>query len=124
MFDAPGERLHVWAGAAAGLAAVAAAAYLMSRAILRLPLGPFFAVSGVLLCGLAISFAGSGIYGLVASGYLSPRPVPFPEIPWMGIHPDLTSLLVQLAIVLVIAAAAVATLVRRPALSEAQRNRS
>jgi len=60
------------------------------------------------------SFAGSGVYGLVAAGYLKPRPVPFPEIPWMGIHPDLSALGVQLAIVLVIAAAGLATFMRRP----------
>jgi hypothetical protein len=40
----------------------------------------------------------------------------------MGIHPDLTSLLVQLAIVLVIAGAGIATLVRRPALRAAGRD--
>ena len=86
----------------------------MSRTVVRLPLGPFFAVSSALMCALAISFAGAGIYELVAAGYLRPRPVPFPEIPWMGIHPDLTALGVQLAIVTVIAVAAVVTL-RRPA---------
>jgi len=78
-------------------------------------MGPFFAVSSALLCGLAISFAGAGIYALVAAGYLAPRPVAFPEIPWMGIHPDLTGLMVQLTIVTVIVAAAVTTLRRGPA---------
>jgi high-affinity iron transporter len=114
LLDAEGRRGEVWAGALAGLAAVVIIAVLMSRAALRLPLGPFFAVSGTLLCGLAISFAGSGIYELVSAGYLSPRPVSFPEVPWMGIHPDLTGLLVQLAIVAVVAGAAVLTLWKRP----------
>jgi high-affinity iron transporter len=82
---------------------------------MRLPTGPFFAVSSALLCGLAISFAGAGIYDLVAGGYLAPRPVTFPEIPWMGIYPDLTGLLVQLTIVTVIVGAAVSTLRRAPA---------
>jgi high-affinity iron transporter len=114
LFDAEGRRGEVWAGAAAGLAVVAGVALLMGRAALRLPLGPFFAVSGALLCALAISFAGSGIYELVSAGYLPPRPVPFPEVPWMGIHPDLTGLLVQLAIVTVVAGAALMTLWNRP----------
>jgi high-affinity iron transporter len=92
-----------------------AVALAMSRTVMRLPMGPFFAVSSVLLCGLAISFAGAGIYDLVAAGYLTPRPVTFPEIPWMGIHPDLTGLVVQLTIVAVIFGAAVTTLRRRPA---------
>ena len=114
LLEAPGRPSEVWAGAGAGLLAVIALAVLMNRTVVRLPLGPFFAVSSTLMCALAISFAGAGIYELVAAGYLRPRPVPFPEIPWMGIHPDLTALSVQLTIVTVIAVAAVVTL-RRPA---------
>jgi high-affinity iron transporter len=114
LLEAPGHPAEVWGGAAAGLAAVLAIGVFMSRTVVRLPLGPFFAVSSALMCALAISFAGAGIYELVAAGYLRPRPVPFPEIAWMGIHPDLTALLVQLLIVSVIVVAAVVTL-RRPA---------
>jgi len=117
LLEAPGRSGEVWGGAAAGLLAVVGLAVLMNRTVVRLPLGPFFAVSSALMCALAISFAGAGIYELVAAGYLRPRPVPFPEIPWMGIHPDLTALGVQLAIVTVIAVAAVVTL-RRPASAE------
>jgi hypothetical protein len=50
----------------------------------------------------------------VATGYLTPRPERFPEVPWMGIHPDLTGLLVQLTILLIIAGAGLLTLRRRP----------
>ncbi|HUG53711.1 MAG TPA: FTR1 family protein [Vicinamibacteria bacterium] len=124
LLEAPGRPGEVWAGAAVGLAAVVAIAVLMSRAVVRLPLAPFFAVSSALMCLLAISFAGSGIYELVAAGYLRPRPVPFPEVPWMGIHPDLTALLVQLTIVTVIAVAAVVTLRRPPAEARAARPRA
>lgn len=119
LLDAAGRRGQVLFGCAAGLVAVAAMAVLVSRAAVRLPIGPFFAVSGVLLCALAVSFAGSGVYALVASGYLPPRPVPGPEVPWMGIYPDLTGLLVQSAIVALMAAAAVLTLRRRRATSPA-----
>ena len=115
LLECAGQRGHVWAGAAAGVLAVMAVALVMSRTVMRLPMGPFFAVSSALMCGLAISFAGAGIYDLVAAGYLAPRPVIFPEIPWMGIHPDLTGLIVQLTIVAVILGAAVTTLRRRPA---------
>jgi len=104
---------EVWLGAGTGLVACAVVAFVMNRTVLRLPLGPFFAVSSALLCGLAVAFAGAGMYALVAAGYLSPRPVSFPEVPWMGIHPDLTGLLVQLAIVSIIAGAGVLTLRRR-----------
>lgn len=105
-------RTQVWTGAALGTLGVIAIAALMNRAVVRLPLGPFFGASGILLCGLAVSFAGSGMHILVAAGYLPPRPVPFPEIGWMGIHPDLSGLVVQFLIVGVVAMGAVATLVR------------
>jgi high-affinity iron transporter len=106
-------RAHVWMGALAGLLAVALVAFAMNKTVLRLPIGPFFAVSSALLCGLAVSFAGAGIYALVAAGYLPPRPVPFLEVAWMGIHPDLTGLLVQLTIVSIVVGAGIATLRRR-----------
>ena len=114
LLDAEGQKTQVAWGALAGIALAAGAAVLLNRTVRRLPLGPFFAVSSLLLCALAISFAGSGIYALVAAGYLRPRPVPFPEITWLGIHPDLTGLAVQLVIVLVIAGAGLLTVWRRP----------
>jgi high-affinity iron transporter len=113
LLDAEGARSQVFAGAAAGLLAVGLAAFAMVRAVHRLPLGPFFAASSLLLCALAVAFAGSGIFELVAAGYLPPRPVPFPEVAWLGIHPDLTGLVVQLAIVIVVVGAGVVTLRRR-----------
>lgn len=113
LFDAGGQHAQVWFGALAGTLAAAGAAWMMNRSVLRLPLGAFFGVSGALLCALAISFAGSGIYGLVKSGFLRPRPIAFPEVAWMGIYPDLTGVLVQLLIVAVIVGAGLATL-RRP----------
>ena len=113
MLDFRHSTTEVWMGALAGLLAVIVVAIVMNRTALFLPLGWFFGVSSTLLCILAISFAGSGLYTLVASGYLSPRPVRFPEVPWLGIHPDLTSLTVQIVILLVIAAAAVVSFRRR-----------
>ena len=113
LLESPGQRSQVFLGAALGLILVGLLAFAMNRTVLRLPLGPFFAVSGVLLCALAISFAGSGIYTLVASGYLPPKPVPFPEVSVLGIHPDLTGLMVQLVILAVVAGAGLHTMRRR-----------
>jgi len=113
LFDASGQHAQVWLGALGGTLAAAGVAWVMNRSVLRLPLGSFFGVSSVLLCLLAISFAGSGIYGLVQSGFVRPRPIDFPEVAWMGIYPDLTGLLVQFVIIAVVAGAGVATL-RRP----------
>jgi high-affinity iron transporter len=111
LFDAP-RRAPVWAGAAAGLGVVFGVAFLIVRAAGRLPLGPFFAVSSALLCALAVSFAGAGMHGLVEAGVLTPRPVPVPEVPWLGLYSDLFGLLVQLAIALVVGAVGLAALRR------------
>ena len=117
ILDVPDRRGAVWLGAALGLLAVCAVAAFMSRAATRLPLGPFFACSGVLLCALATTFAGSGIYDLVAAGYLPARPVTFPEIAWLGVHPDLTGLLVQFSIVTTVVVAALGTYRKRNAVA-------
>ena len=100
--ESPDHTRQVWAGAAAGLLATVAFAAVMRLAVLRLPLGPFFSISGILLCLLAVSFAGSGLFDLVSAGYLPPRPVPFPTIPWMGVFPDLNGLVVQALILIVV----------------------
>jgi high-affinity iron transporter len=115
LLESPGERSQILLGALLGLGLVFLVALVMNKTVLQLPVGPFFAVSSLLLCALAVSFAGAGIYILVAAGYLPPRPVSFPEVGWMGIHPDLTGLLVQLAILSLTAAAGVHSLTHRAA---------
>ena len=114
LFEARGTESQMWAGVAAALVLSFACAFVIVRAIARLPLRSFFVVSGLLLSLLAVSFAGSGIHTLVVSGYLKARPVRFPEIPWMGIHPDLSVLMVQLAIAATLSLGAYLTYSRRP----------
>jgi high-affinity iron transporter len=113
LLSSEGSGIQVALGALSGTLLAVAAAFVMNRTVRSLPIAPFFAVSGALLCLLAISFAGAGIYGLVRAGYLPAHPVPFPELPWIGVHPDLTALVVQLVIVGVIVGAGLATLRRR-----------
>jgi high-affinity iron transporter len=113
LLDAPHAAREVWMGAAAGVVATVVIAVVMNRTAVRLPVSAFFAVSGALLCLLAVSFAGAGLYELVSAGYLTPRPVTFPEVPWLGVHPDLTPLLAQAAILCVIAGAAAVSWLRR-----------
>jgi high-affinity iron transporter len=123
LLENPGAEAAVWAGAGLGSLAVLVVSLAMQRTVVRLPMSTFFAVSGALLCALAISFAGSGLFELVSAGYLRPRPVPIPEVSWMGIHPDLTPLAAQLAILTIVAVAALVTLRRRPATAVAPERR-
>ncbi|MBX7184021.1 MAG: cytochrome c/FTR1 family iron permease [Vicinamibacteria bacterium] len=110
LIEAAGTPLPVFAGAVAGLAGVLLVAVVIRNAFQRLPLPVFFGASGFLLSLLAVAFAGSSISAFVAGGYLAPRPIAFPSFPMLGIHPDLSSLAVQGALVLVLTIAAMKTL--------------
>jgi high-affinity iron transporter len=110
LIEAAGNTWPVFAGAFAGLTGVVLVALAIRNAFQRLPLPVFFGASGFLLSLLAVAFAGSSISAFVAAGYLPPRPIAFPSFPMLGIHPDLSSLAVQGALVLLLAIAALKTL--------------
>ena len=109
LIEAVGRKLTVLAGALIGLACVVLIAMVIQGAFRRLPMPVFFGVSGFLLSLLAIVFAGTSVSAFVAGGYLKPRPIAFPSFPALGIHPDVSSLAVQVALVLMIVAAGVKT---------------
>jgi high-affinity iron transporter len=110
LIEAAGNTWPVFAGALMGVLGVVLVAIAIRNAFQRLPLPLFFGTSGFLLSLLAVAFAGSSISAFVAGGYLAPRPISFPSIPMLGIHPDLSSLAVQGVLVLVLALAAMKTL--------------
>lgn len=107
LIEAAGHAGPVFMGAAAGLVCVVLSALAARSAFNRLPMPVFFGVSGFLLSLLAIAFAGSSVSSFVAAGYLRPHPIPFASFPMLGIHPDLSSLAVQLFLVLLLGGAAV-----------------
>jgi high-affinity iron transporter len=76
-----------------------AMAWLMFRLSVRLPLRLFFRVNAALLTVLAVVFAGKGIAALQEAGKLRVDPINFPEIHILGIYPNLESLGLQLALI-------------------------
>lgn len=82
---------------------------------MRLPLRPFFAVTGGLLYYMAFVFAGKGIAELQNAGVVGMRPVEWgPRLPALGIYPTAQSMWAQ-GILLVLALIAVVWAVaRRP----------
>jgi len=92
------------AGVVSGAAALAVAAWLIMRFSARLPIGLFFAASAAFLAALAVVFAGKGIAALQAAGKLSMNPVGWPGIPALGIYPNVEGLVLQAAILVLIAA--------------------
>ncbi|MEO8386309.1 MAG: FTR1 family protein, partial [Betaproteobacteria bacterium] len=88
--------------AVAGLA-LAGVTWAMLRYSLRLPLGLFFGASGILLAVLSVILAGNGIAALQETGLVPISPVAFITLSWLGVHPNLQSLGLQLVLVCVIA---------------------
>lgn len=101
------------AGFATG-AVILAAIYLVMRfTVVRLPLRPFFMITGFFLYAMAFVFSGKAVLELIEGKLFEPTLVRgVPEIPWLGIHPYWQTLLPQAAL-LVAALVAVVILRRR-----------
>ncbi|OQW30875.1 MAG: cytochrome C [Nitrospira sp. SG-bin1] len=73
------------------------------RYSVRLPIGPFFTISSILLALMAIVFVGNGIAALQEAGVLDVTRIRFVSLPLLGIHPTLQTLVPQALMLLVIA---------------------
>lgn len=88
--------LPVSAGIALGSLVLVAVYYAINRFGVRLPLKPFFAVTGLFLYYMAFLFAGRGIAELQEGGIIATTVLPWaPRIPALGIYPTVESLLAQ-----------------------------
>jgi high-affinity iron transporter len=96
-----GGGVAVIGGFLAAVVALAIISWLVFRYGVRLPLGPFFAASSILMALLAVIFVGKGIAALQEAGRLTIDAVAFPRIPTLGIYPTSQSLSAQ-AVVLVL----------------------
>jgi high-affinity iron transporter len=98
----------VAAGLALGVLALIAIAFALFRYGVRIPIRPFFAVTGALLYLLAIKFAGAGVRELQEAGLLGATPVAIPESAflrdWLAVYPLLEPLLAQAVLVLALLA--------------------
>lgn len=74
---------------------LAGIAYLILKAGTKLPLKPFFAISGAALYGLAIVLIGKGLHALIEGGILPVVRVPFFELSWLGVFPQAITLAAQ-----------------------------
>jgi len=81
---------------------LAALGWAMYRYGLRLPLGPFFTVTAILLAALAVVFAGQGVAALQEAGAIEIDTVPFIRVPALGIYPTLQTLAAQVLAVTLI----------------------
>ena len=83
----------------AGIGAAALLLVVIGGAILkysvRLPIGPFFAVTGWMLALMAVVFAGNGVAALQEAGVFDATFVRFISLPVLGIHPTVQGLVTQ-----------------------------
>jgi len=88
-------------GVAFGLVVLLAVIVLMFRYGKRMPLKPFFAVTGILLGILSLVFAGYGIAELQKIGWVQETPLEWvPYMPFLELQPTLEGLSLQLGIFL------------------------
>jgi len=110
-----GGVIAVVSGLAVGAVGLVVIYVAINRFGMRLPLRPFFAVTGGLLYYMAFVFAGKGIAELQNAGVVGMRPVSWgPRLPALGIYPTAQSLLAQ-GVLLLLAAVAAGWMVRRAA---------
>jgi high-affinity iron transporter len=99
----PDGHVALLGGLLAGSAVLGVLSWLIVRGVVRLPLGVFFGVSSVLIALLAVVLAGKGIAALQEAGWLPIHAVNAPSLPALGVYPNLQGLLLQAALVLIIA---------------------
>jgi high-affinity iron transporter len=105
----------ITAGLLVGLAVLVAVFIGIERFGLRIPMRPFFAVTGATLAFMAFMFAGNGIKALQEGGYVGSTLLPWaPRYDFFGIYPTAESLGVQAFILLALILAMVWTFVVQP----------
>jgi high-affinity iron transporter len=85
------------AGTALGVVLLVILAFLLRVTSLRIPLKPFFQITGVVLFALAVIFAGNGVLELQVAGLLKSTPLPSIGygLPLLGLHPTVQGVAVQ-----------------------------
>lgn len=103
------ERHAIFAGIIAATLGLGLVFWVLTRAAYRVPLGPLFSATSILLYALAVVFVGQGVGSWQEANVL---PATFiehvPQIPAIGLFPTFESLGAQLALILLAVAALIA----------------
>jgi high-affinity iron transporter len=86
----PAGTWGIAAGLGVGLAILAVIALIVRATSVRLPMRPFFAVSGLILFAMSIVFAGNGVFALQTAGIITTTSLHLlgPGLPLLGLHPN------------------------------------
>ena len=97
-----GGQNALFGGIAAAAVILLAVGWAIFKYSLRLPIGPFFTVTSVLLALLAVVFAGQGVAALQEAGRIPVSTIDFVTVPALGIFPTLQTLGAQFAVLLAV----------------------
>jgi high-affinity iron transporter len=107
----------VWGGFAIGVLVLGVIAGALFRYGVRIPIRPFFAVTGILLYLLAFKFAGGGVRELQEAGVLAVTPAPIPNVQWLrdwfAVYPFVEPLIAQGLLVVAVVVGAIYALLTR-----------
>lgn len=94
--SAPGQGVAIAAGFAVAALGLVVIYWTIRKATMKLPLGPFFTGTAVLLYGLAVVFAGQGMLELQGARWVSATPLSWvPHWPAIGLFPTAESVAAQ-----------------------------
>jgi high-affinity iron transporter len=97
LLDQVGPQGHpaVWGGVVAAAALLVIIGGAILKYSVKLPIGPFFSITAMLLAFMAVVFAGNGIAALQEAGVFDATFVRFITVPVLGIHPTVQGLVTQ-----------------------------
>lgn len=99
--SSPGQTMPIVAGFAVAAVGLVAIYWTMRTASMRLPLGPFFTATALLLYALAVVFAGQGVLELQEARWVGATPLPaIPRLPALGLFPTVETVAAQAVVLL------------------------
>lgn len=106
ILDSSASPWAVAAGCVAATACLVIAVAVLLRAGGRLPIGPLLTAASVLLCVMAVIFAGKGTHALQEAGFIGVAIIALPRVEWLGIFPSWQTVGAQVALSFMLALSA------------------
>ncbi len=98
-----GNTTDIWLGFAVGCVILLIVFCLIRFTSLRIPIGPFFAVTSILLAIMVVLFAGGGLHELIEADLIEGHYMEtWPTIDWFGIYPYVETVIFQIVMLVLV----------------------